>query len=148
VNCLEDAMLPFSRMKHICFDVENIEEAENRFSKIFGIRSAGIRTISLEDRKGTVKTTFFHLEEGSIELACHRLPDSWKDSPINRGPGFHHLAFEVDDFDGALSNLARQGVFPLPRFPFETPHGRVAFFPPEQTGGILVELCEKQEDER
>jgi len=91
-----------------------------------------------------VKTAFFHLEEGSIELAHHRLPESWRDSPIDGAPGFHHLAFEVDDFDQALSGLARQGISPLPHFPFKTPHGRVAFFPPEQTGGILMELCERE----
>lgn len=137
-------MLPFSRMKHVCFDVEDIEEAVARFTKVFGVPSTGIHTISLEGGAGVVKTAFFHLEKGSVELACHRLPESWKNSPINRGPGFHHLAFEVDDFDGALSSLARQGISPLPQFPFKTPHGRVAFFPPEKTGGILIELCEKE----
>ena len=138
-------MHPFSRMKHVCFDVEDIEEAEARFSRVLGIPSTGIDTISLEGGKGAVKTTFFHLEESSIELVCHRLPESWRDSPINRGPGFHHLAFEVDDFDEALSTLARLGISPLPRFPFKTSHGRVAFFPPEKTGGILMELCERKE---
>ncbi len=137
-------MFPFSRLKHVCFDVEDIEEAEARFSRLFGVPSTGIRTISLEGGKGEVKTAFFHLQEGSVELACHHLPESWKDSPIQRAPGFHHLAFEVDDFDEALASLAREGIFPLPRFPFKTPHGRVAFFEPEQTGGILVELCERE----
>ena len=121
-----------------------LERSEARFSRLFGIPSTGIRTISLEDGKGEVKTTFFHLAEGSVELACHRLPGSWRDSPIRRGPGFHHLAFEVEDFDEALASLAVQGIVPLPRFPFKTPHGRVAFFEPEQTGGILVEICEKE----
>ncbi len=137
-------MLPFSRMKHICFDVEDIEEAEARFTKVFGVPSTGINTISLEGGAGVVKTVFFHLEKGSVELACHCLPESWKDSPINRGHGFHHLAFEADDFDEALSALAGQGISPLPQFPFKTLHGRVAFFPPEKTGGILMELCEKE----
>jgi methylmalonyl-CoA/ethylmalonyl-CoA epimerase len=141
-------MLPFSRLKHICFDVEDIEKAGALFAEVFGVQSTGINTISLEGGKGMVKTTFFHLAKGSVELACHHLPESWRDFPINRGPGFHHLAFEVDDFDAALSSLAEQGVFPLPRFPFKTPHGRVAFFQPEQTGGILFELCEGKEDQK
>ena len=101
----------------------------------------------LEGGKGVVKTTFFHLEKGSIELAYHDLPPSWKDSPIKTGPGFHHIAFETSDFDEALSSLAEKGVHPLPQFPVETPHGRVAFFYPEQTGGILVELSEATEHE-
>jgi methylmalonyl-CoA/ethylmalonyl-CoA epimerase len=141
-------MSPFSRMKHVCFDVEDIEKAEALFRKVFGVPSTGINTISLEGGKGMVKTTFFHMEKGSVELTYHDLPDSWKDSPIKTGPGFHHRAFEVDDFDKALFGLAQQGIFPLPQFPFKTPHGRVAFLQPEKTGGILIELCEGKGDER
>ena len=137
-------MLPFSRIKHICLDVENIEEAEALFTRILGVSSTGIRTLHLDDTKGVVKNTFFHLEKGSIELAYHDLPDSWGDSPINRGPGFHHVAFEVPNFDEALSELAEKGITPLPQFPMKTPHGRVAFFHPDQTGGILIELSEME----
>ncbi len=135
-------MLPFSRIKHICFNVEDIEEAEATFTEILGIGSTGITTLPLEGQKGVVKNTFFHLENGSIELAYHELPQSWRDSPINVGPGFHHIAFEVQNFDETLSELARKGITPLPQFPFKTPHSRVAFFHPEQTGGILFELGE------
>lgn len=135
-------MLPFSRIQHICFNVQNIQKAEITFTEILGVRSSGITTLPLDGPKGVVKNTFFHLEDGSIELAYHDLPESWRDSPINTGPGFHHIAFEVPNFDEALSELARKGITPLPKFPFKTPHGRVAFFHPEQTGGILFELGE------
>jgi len=135
-------MVPFSRMKHVCFNVQDIEEAEAVFTKILGVQSTGITTLFLDDQKGVVKNTFFHLEKGSIELAYHDLPESWRDSPINTGLGFHHIAFETLHFDKALSELAQMGITPLPHFPFKTPHGRVAFFHPEKTGGVLFELGE------
>ncbi len=139
-------MLPFSRMKHISFEVEDIDKATALYARIFGVPGSGTHTISLDGGKGLVKTAFFHLETGSIELTDHHLlPESWEDSPLRTGPGFHHIGFEVVDFDEALSSLAEQGILPLPRFPFQTPHGRVAFFPPEETGGILMELCERAE---
>lgn len=141
----EEPMLPFSKIKHVCFDVEDIEAAEGLFARILGVSSTGITTMPLEGGKGFVKTTFFHLEKGSIELAYHDLPWSWKDSPIITMPGFHHIGFEVENFDEALFSLAEKGIFPLPQFPIETPHGKVAFFHPEQTGGILVELSEMGE---
>jgi len=137
-------MHPFSRIKHICFDVEDIEAAEAALTRVFGVKSTGITSMYLDGGKGVVKNTFFRLDRGTIELAYHDLPESWKDSPINRGPGFHHVAFEVQDFDEALSELKAQGVTPLPNFPVETPHGRVAFFDPEKTGGILIELGETE----
>lgn len=137
-------MLPFSRIKHICFDVDDIEAAETIFTKIFGKASTGITTMPLDGGRGVVKSTFFQLERGSIELAYHDLPESWRDSPIKTGPGFHHIAFEVANFDKALSELAKKGINPLPNFPMKTPHGRIAFFYPEQTGGVLIELGEME----
>jgi len=137
-------MLPFSRIKHICFDVEDIEAAEAVFAKVLGVRSSGITTVLLDGGKGVVKNTFFHLDQGAIELAYHDLPESWQDSPINTGPGFHHIAFEVPNFDEALSELREKGITPLPNFPVMTPHGRVVFFHPERTGGILIELGEME----
>jgi methylmalonyl-CoA epimerase len=135
-------MFPFLRIKHICFNVQDIEEEEVLFTKILGVRSTGITTSALEGQQGVLKNTFFHLERGSIELAYHDLPESWRDSPINTGPGFHHIAFEVPNFDEALLELARKGIHPLPKFPRKTPHGCVAFLYPKQTGGILFELGE------
>jgi catechol 2,3-dioxygenase-like lactoylglutathione lyase family enzyme len=137
-------MLPFSRLKHICFAVEDIEVAEFSWAKLLGLKSTGITALSLEGRKGIVRNTFFHLEKGSIELVYQDLPPSWKNSPIDRGSGFHHIAFETKHFDEALEVLAKMGIRPLPRFPIETPHGRVAFFRPEQTAGILIELGETE----
>ncbi len=133
-------MLPFSRIKHICFDVKDIEASEKLFESLLGVPSTGINTMSLEGGKGTVKICFFHLEQGSIELAYNDLPPSWEGSPLITPPGFHHVAFETSDFEGALSWLAEKGIQPLPRFPMDTGHSRVAFFPPEKTGGILIEL--------
>ena len=133
-------MLPFSRMEHICFDVTDMESAEKLFEALLGVPSSGIKTMTFKEEKGTVKTCFFHLEKGTIELASHDLPPSWEGSPLKKAPGFHHIGFETSDFEEALSKLAERGIHPLPRFPMDTGHARVAFFPPEQTGGILIEL--------
>lgn len=133
-------MLPFTHIKHICFDVKDIEATEKVLESMLGVPSTGINTMTLEGGKGVVKTTFFHLARGTIELACHDLPPSWDASPIKTPPGFHHIGFETDRFDEALSWLAERGIQPLPRFPMDTGHSRVAFFPPEKTGGILIEL--------
>lgn len=137
--------MPFSRIKHICFDVEDIEANEALFSQILGVASTGITVMPLDDGRGVVKTTFFHFQHGSIELAYHRLPESWRDSPLNTGPGFHHIAFETPSLDEALLELAVKGIKPLPRFPLKTPRGRIAFLDPRQTGGLLIELCETEQ---
>jgi catechol 2,3-dioxygenase-like lactoylglutathione lyase family enzyme len=133
-------MLPFSRIKHICFDVKDIEATEKFLADLLGVPSTGINTMLLEEGKGLVKVAFFHLASGSIELAYHDLPPSWEGSPLKTAPGFHHIGFETPEFDKALSWLAGKGIHPLPQFPMDTGHSRVAFFRPELTGGILMEL--------
>jgi catechol 2,3-dioxygenase-like lactoylglutathione lyase family enzyme len=139
-------MNALGRLSHICFDTENIDHSVKLFSGLLGAPCPEIKTISLDNGDGEVKTAFFHLKGGCIELAEHHLPSSWGATPLLTGPGFHHIAFEVLRFDETLKMLENQGIRPLPRFPVKTPHGRVAFLDPQQTGGILWELAEKEAD--
>jgi methylmalonyl-CoA/ethylmalonyl-CoA epimerase len=60
-----------------------------------------------------------------------------------RGPGLHHVAFEVDDVARAVSDLRSRGV----RLVDETPRTggmgtTIAFIHPAAIGGLLVELVE------
>lgn len=132
------------RLSHICFDVENITEAVILFAGILGVPCPAITTMPLDGGAGEVKTAFFHLEGGAIELAEHHLPASWGQTPLTTDPGFHHIAFEVLRLDDTLRRLQPLGIRPLPRFPMTTPHGRVAFLDPHHTGGMLWELSEKE----
>lgn len=61
-----------------------------------------------------------------------------------RGPGVHHLAFEVADIDAALAELKKRGVKLVDEVarPGAT-HTRVAFLHPSACGGVLVELVER-----
>lgn len=132
------------RLSHICFDTLDIADSVALFSNLLGAPCPEINTMTLDNGAGEVKTAFFHLSGGSIELAEHHLPASWGDTPLSTAPGFHHIAFEVSRLDDTLGRLARLGIKPLPNFPMATPHGRVAFLDPRMTGGILWELAEKE----
>jgi methylmalonyl-CoA/ethylmalonyl-CoA epimerase len=60
-----------------------------------------------------------------------------------RGPGLHHLAFEVDAIDAALDDLAERDVPLIDRGPRQGGMGtRIAFLHPSAFGGVLVELVE------
>ena len=61
-----------------------------------------------------------------------------------RGPGLHHLAFEVDAIDRALADLAGRGVQLIDREARAGGMGtRIAFVHPAAFGGVLVELVEE-----
>ena len=59
-----------------------------------------------------------------------------------RGPGLHHVCFEVEDLDEALASLKAAGVPLIDEVPRLGARGhRVAFLHPAATGGVLFELC-------
>lgn len=59
-----------------------------------------------------------------------------------RGPGLHHVCFEVDDLPGALAALKAAGVRLIDEQPRPGARGhQVAFLHPAATGGVLFELC-------
>ena len=60
-----------------------------------------------------------------------------------RGPGMHHICFEVDDIEATLARLKEQGVQLINEEPTIGAGGkRIAFIHPKSTGGVLVELYE------
>ena len=58
-----------------------------------------------------------------------------------RGPGMHHVAYEVDDLPQGLADLAGQGVHVIDDVPRRGLFGmQVAFVHPESVHGVLAEL--------
>jgi methylmalonyl-CoA epimerase len=129
-------------LDHVCFEVEDMEASESFWGSLLGVESTGISTIHLGKGNGTVQTAFFEVDPNAIELSQHRLEGDWKDSPLMRGPGFHHISFSVPSLNAVLEELSSKGCKPIPHFPRETPHGRIAFLDPSSTDGILIELKE------
>ena len=60
-----------------------------------------------------------------------------------RGPGIHHICFEVDDIGATLDQLRAEGVPLIDETATVGSDGRkYAFVHPKGTGGVLVELYE------
>ena len=93
-----------------------------------------------------VKTAFFQVGESKIEL----LEASNPASPIAKflqknGPGFHHVAFEVDDIEAELERLQKAGFVLIHEVPKDgADNKRIAFLHPKSSGGLLVELCQEK----
>lgn len=91
-----------------------------------------------------VKTAFFPVGESTLEF----LESTDPEGPIGkflakRGPGIHHVCFEVDDIDAAVAQLLAKGVRMIDQAPRKGAHGcRVAFIHPAETGGVLMELSQ------
>ena len=61
-----------------------------------------------------------------------------------RGPGIHHICFEVDDIEAVLARLKLFDIPLINEEPTVDRHGtKIAFVHPKGTGGVLVELYER-----
>ena len=80
--------------------------------------------------------------ESRLEL----LAATGADTPVGRflakrGPGMHHVAYEVDDLRGTLARLAEQGAELIDAEPRLGLFGlEVAFVHPDAVHGVLSEL--------
>ena len=62
-----------------------------------------------------------------------------------RGSGLHHVAFLCEDLATGLKKLADCGIRTLPNYPATgSERTRVAFLHPSDTGGLLIELVERE----
>jgi methylmalonyl-CoA/ethylmalonyl-CoA epimerase len=68
------------------------------------------------------------------------------DTPVGRflakrGPGMHHVAYEVDDVSTELGRLVRQGAQLIDQMPRSGLFGlEVAFVHPDAVHGVLTEV--------
>ena len=128
------------KINHLGIAVPGLAEAMARLERLFGIQAEHVEEVA--DQK--VRTAFYPIGESTLEY----LESTDPDGPIGRflekrGPGIHHLAFEVDDVDAAVQELLAKGVRMVDKEPRKGAHGnRIAFIHPAETGGVLVEICQ------
>jgi methylmalonyl-CoA epimerase len=73
------------------------------------------------------------------------------DSPVGRflskrGPGLHHVAYQVTDVQATLDTLRDRGLRLIDEEPRTGIRGsRVAFLHPESSGGVLTEIVQPSE---
>ena len=129
-----------NRIYHLGYAVEDIEAASEFYRENFGATPTEPEVV---EEQGII-ATMFRVGESSIEL----VQPMRQDSPVGkflakRGEGFHHVAFEVDDLQQALSKLKLNGVSLIDEEPRRGAGGmRVAFVHPEGAFGVLTELVE------
>ncbi len=129
-----------THIEHIGIAVSNLEESIKYYEKALGLECYSIEEV--KDQK--VKTAFFMVGQTKIEL----LESTDPEGPIGKylekkGPGIHHLAFAVDNIEGALSDMEENGVRLVDKTPRKGAEGLdIAFLHPKSTFGVLTELCE------
>jgi len=126
---------------HVGIAVADLDEAVRTYERLFGGR---LEHRARVDAQG-VEAASMRVGESRVELLA-ALGD---DTPVGRfiakrGPGMHHLAYEVDDVASALADLAEQGAELIDVAPREGLFGlEVAFVHPESVHGVLSEVVSR-----
>ncbi|HEY3758172.1 MAG TPA: methylmalonyl-CoA epimerase [Solirubrobacteraceae bacterium] len=130
----------FDRIDHVGIAVEEIDSALALWRDGFQLDVAHREIV---EEQG-VEAVLLDVGENHIELLAPLGPDT----PVGkflakRGPGLHHIAYQVPDIDAALSAIAESGVQLIDKQPRSGIGGsRVAFLEPKGTGRVLTEIVE------
>jgi methylmalonyl-CoA/ethylmalonyl-CoA epimerase len=130
--------MPPRRIHHLGVAVADLDEAVATYERLFGAR------VEHRDRvpEQGVEAASLRVGESRVEL----LASLGDDTPVGkflakRGPGMHHVAYEVDDVAATLADLAEQGAELIDERPRRGLFGlEVAFVHPDSVHGVLSEV--------
>jgi methylmalonyl-CoA/ethylmalonyl-CoA epimerase len=123
---------------HLGVAVEDLETGIDTYSRLFGAEVEHRGT--MEDQG--VRAASLRVGDGRVEL----LEPLGSDTPVgrflsNRGPGMHHVAYEVSDLAATLTELAGAGAELIDEQPRPGLFGlEVAFVHPDSVHGVLSEV--------
>jgi methylmalonyl-CoA/ethylmalonyl-CoA epimerase len=133
----------FGRIDHIGVAVESLEAGLELYQDALGL---AVEHREIVPEQGT-EAVLLSIGEGHVELLIPLGPET----PVGkflatRGPGLHHVAYQVTDCAAELDRLRGRGVALIDEHPRIGVRGsRVAFLHPKSTGGVLTEVVEPAE---
>jgi methylmalonyl-CoA epimerase len=130
----------FTRLDHIGVAVEDLDAALALYERDYEMTLVHREVVSEQG----VEAALLDVGENHVELLAPLSPDT----PVGkflakRGPGMHHVAYQVTDIDATLQALRDAGM----RLIDEQPRtgiraSRVAFLHPKSSGGVLTEIVQ------
>lgn len=139
-------MIKVKSIDHVAIAVTDAASSAATFARLLGLHAEPLEHVASQ------KTDVVSLRPadggGDIEFISPAGNDSLSRFLEKRGPGIHHICFEVEDISSALTTLKTAGVPLVDEQPRPGGRGRlVGFLHPKATGGILIELSQKLEGE-
>ena len=139
-------MIKVKRIDHVAIAVGDCATASGSLETLFGLAPGAREHVAAQK----TDVAFLHAppagdHDTAIELiapADEGGNDGLQRFLDKRGPGLHHICFEVEDLPAAMAELKASGVRLIDETPRPGARGHlVAFLHPASTGGVLFELC-------
>jgi methylmalonyl-CoA epimerase len=130
----------FNRIDHIGVAVEDVEASLELYRDAFQM---SVVHREIVEEQG-VEAVLLDVGENHVELLAPLGPDT----PVGRfltkrGPGLHHVAYQVSDIETTLATLTATGLSLSGEWPRVGLRGAlVAFLEPKGTGRVLTELVQ------
>ncbi len=132
--------MAIKKINHVAIVVSDIEAALGFWRDALGLELSHVEEVQEQE------TLVAFLPTGGSEV---ELVQPTTDSSgmarymLKRGPGMHHICFEVENIEESLARLKEKGVQLINEEPTVGAGGKkIAFIHPKSTGGVLVELYE------
>ena len=131
------------QISHLGIAVKDLEEARRFYRSVLGMESSD----PIIGGDGTIQVSMVNAGNAVVEL----LQPTGEGGVVakfleKRGEGFHHICYEVDDINAAVSSLKASGIDIIGE-PRPGAEGMSVFLHPGKTHGVLVELVEKDEQD-
>jgi methylmalonyl-CoA/ethylmalonyl-CoA epimerase len=131
-------MIKINGFEHVSWAASELEAGQKTLA-LFGITPTGSEEIHAQD----VTATYF---EGDGGVRFEIIRPLGHQSQLSkflqaRGPGLHHVCFQVESLDDACAQITAAGG-QLVGHTFSDSRGRHAFVHPKSTGGVLIGLIE------
>jgi methylmalonyl-CoA/ethylmalonyl-CoA epimerase len=140
---MDNDKMGIKRLDHVCWAVNNVEDVLPLLTDLMGMTvegrfentDVGFRGVGLRVPGGT---GHFELLEPSGESSyLHRFLR-------DRGPGLHHVTFEVEDIERAAGAMRDFGIEPMGGV--QRSHGWAeTYIHPKDSGGVLFQFYVEEE---
>ena len=132
-------MLGIKRMDHVCMVVAKLDERLPMLTELFGMKVLGRWENPEAGYNGAT------LEVPGSGTQWELLEPSGEDSFLvrflrERGPGLHHVTFEVESVEKATDALKGRGMEPFGGRNYE--NYKEVYVHPRDSGGVLFQLYE------
>ena len=128
-------------IEHIGIAVKELKTDAPFWKHILGINHTNSEKVESEG----VLTDIYDTGKGKVELLETLNPESpLKKFIEKRGPGIHHVCFEVENIYTSIKELKENNIQVISdKYSIGAEGYKVVFIHPKFTGGVLVELAEK-----
>ena len=130
--------MPAKGIHHLGVAVEDLDAAVETYRRVFG---AELERRDVVEAQG-VEAAAMRVGDSRVELVAPLGDETYVGKFLaKRGPGMHHVAYEVADLRQELVDLAERGVQLIDEEPHYGLFGlEVAFIHPDSAHGVLAEL--------